>query len=251
MTSQDAAEKLSSGTVSDSIFLANYLHAGYQGTCDKFLALEVVENPQPDTLYTFFSSGCAPANQISLDVLSPEGSASPMMKYAYGFGAPTDSVAGIRYAGDFKVVLFGFGLEGADSCGQGPFGHPASGPELVMQRVLNWLRGTSDVPEWEEESVNRPKDILLGQNHPNPFNPITNIQFSVYGGQRPTRATLKVYNIVGRLVRTLVDEEMLPGVHSVTWDGKDDRGNEVSSGVYFYQLKARDQAETKKMVLLK
>jgi immune inhibitor A len=251
LTSQDAAEKLSSGTASDSLFLADYLHAGYEGTCDKYLAREVIENPQPDTLYTFFGSTCAPANQTSLDVLSAEGSASPMMKYADGFTAPTDLVAGIKYAGDFKVVLFGFGLEGVDSCGQDPFGHPASKPELVMQRVLNWLRGTSDVPEREEESVNRPRDIFLDQNQPNPFNPITSIQYSVYGRQAPTRATLKVYNIAGRLVRTLVDKEVPPGDYSVTWDGKDEGGNQVSSGVYFYQLKARDQTQTKKMVLLK
>ncbi|UCB53394.1 MAG: M6 family metalloprotease domain-containing protein [Candidatus Zixiibacteriota bacterium] len=251
LTSQDAAEKLSSGTTSDSLFLADYLHAGYEGTCDKYLAREVLEDPMPETLYTFFSEVCAPANQTSLDVLTPEGSASPMMKYADGFTAPTDLVAGIKYAADFKVVLFGFGLEGVDSCGQGPFGHPASKPELVMQRVLNWLRGTSDVFDWEEEFVNRPREIHLSQNHPNPFNPSTSIQYSVYGRQRPAHTTLRVFNIIGQLVRTLVDEEKLPGAYSVTWDGKDEKGDQVSSGVYFYQLKAREQTETKKMVLLK
>jgi hypothetical protein len=251
LTSQDAAEKLSSGTTSDSLFLADYLHAGYEGTCDKYLAREVIENPQPDTLYTFFSSGCAPANQTSLDVLSPKGSASPMMKYANDFNAPTDSIAGIKYAGDFKVVFFGFGFEGIDSCNGVFLGGTLSKPESVMERVLNWLRGTSDVFDWEEESVNRPREIHLGQNHPNPFNPVTSIQYSVYGGQKPVHATLRVFNIIGQLVRTLVDEEKLPGAYSVTWDGKDERGNDVSSGVYFYQLRAREQTETKKMVLLK
>jgi len=251
LTSQDAAEKLSSGTASDSIFLADYLHAGYQGTCSNYLAREVIENPQPDTLYTFFGSVCAPANQTSLDVLSPEGSASPMMKYANDFNTLTDLVAGVKYAGDFKVVFFGFGLEGADSCGGDFLGGWVSDPQLVMSRVLNWLRGTSDVPGWEEESVNRPREISLGQNHPNPFNPVTTIQYSVHGRRTPAQVTLKVFNIIGQLVRTLVDEEMLPGVHSVTWDGKDERGNQVSSGVYFYQLSAKDQTETKKMVLLK
>jgi flagellar hook assembly protein FlgD len=120
-----------------------------------------------------------------------------------------------------------------------------------MQRVLNWLRGTSDVPEWEEEFVNRPREIHLSQNHPNPFNPSTSIQYSVYGRQRPAHTTLRVFNIIGRLVRTLVDEEKLPGAYSVTWDGKDEKGDQVSSGVYFYQLKAREQTETKKMVLLR
>jgi immune inhibitor A len=251
LTSQDAAEKLSSGTVSDSLFLVDYLHAGYAGTCSRYLALEVIENPQPDTLYTFFSSGCAPANQTSLDVLTPKGSASAMMKYANDFHASTDSVAGVKYEGDFKVVFFGFGYEGIDSCDGEFLGGILSKPELVMNRVLNWLRGTSSVPGWEEESANRPKDIFLGQNQPNPFNPITSIQYSVYGRQTSTHTTLKIFNIIGQLVRTLVDEERLPGTYPVTWDGKDETGNEVSSGVYFYQLKAKDQTETKKMVLLK
>jgi flagellar hook assembly protein FlgD len=120
-----------------------------------------------------------------------------------------------------------------------------------MDRVLNWLRGTSDVFDWEEESVNRPREIHLAQNHPNPFNPATSIQYSIGGRQRPVHTTLKIFNVIGQLVRTVVYEEKLPGVHSVTWDGKDERGNEVSSGVYFYQLRARDQTETKKMILLK
>ena len=130
-------------------------------------------------------------------------------------------------------------------------GGPLSAPELVMGRVLNWLRGSSDVFDWEEESANRPREIYLGQNHPNPFNPVTSIQYLVHGRQKPVHATLKIYNIRGQLVRTLMEEEKLPGAYSVTWDGRDEKGNEVSSGVYFYQLKAREQTETKKMVLLK
>jgi immune inhibitor A len=251
LTSQDAAEKLSSGTTSDSLFLVDYLHADYGGACGRYLALEVLEGPMADTLYTFFSEVCAPANQTSKDIVSPEGSASSMMKYVNDFNAPTDSIAGIKYAGDFKVIFFGFGFEGIDSCNGVFLGGTLSKPKLVMERVLNWLRGTSDVFDWEEESVNRPREIHLSQNHPNPFNPATTVQYSVYGGQRPAYTTLKIFNIIGQLVRTLVDEERLPGTYSVAWDGKDERGNEVSSGVYFYQLRAREQIDTKKMVLLK
>ncbi|MGB7061816.1 MAG: M6 family metalloprotease domain-containing protein [Candidatus Zixiibacteriota bacterium] len=251
MTSQDAAEKLSSGTASDQIFLSDYLRASYGGTCGRFLAVGMVGDPLADSLFTLFTSEvCAAGNQSSKDIVNPEGSASAIMKYANGFTAPTDSVAAIKYHGDFKVVFFGFGFEGMDSCG-GDFKAPLSAPEHVMERVLNWLRGTSDVFDWEEESVNRPREIHLAQNHPNPFNPVTSIQYSVGGRQRPVHTTLKIFNVIGQLVRTLVDEERLPGTHSVTWDGKDEKGNEVSSGVYFYQLKARDQTETKKMVLLK
>ncbi|MDH4223070.1 MAG: T9SS type A sorting domain-containing protein, partial [candidate division Zixibacteria bacterium] len=98
-----------------------------------------------------------------------------------------------------------------------------------------------------------PERFTLKQNYPNPFNPSTTIQYRVrgleFGGFLHT--TLSVYNILGQKVRTLVDEERLPGEYKVIWDGRDERGNEVSSGIYFYQLKTKDHTETKKMVLLK
>jgi len=62
---------------------------------------------------------------------------------------------------------------------------------------------------------------------------------------------LKIYNVLGELVRTLVDEPKSPGVHYEVWDGKDGQGNQVASGIYFYRLRAGQFTETKKMVLLK
>ncbi|MDP3025836.1 MAG: FlgD immunoglobulin-like domain containing protein [candidate division Zixibacteria bacterium] len=98
-----------------------------------------------------------------------------------------------------------------------------------------------------------PKNFSLEQNYPNPFNPTTKIQFKVGSLEfgRPLHTTLKIYNILGQLVKTLVDEEKLPGNYKVIWDGKDDSGKEVASGIYFYQLKAKDYTDTKKMVLLR
>jgi FlgD Ig-like domain len=88
----------------------------------------------------------------------------------------------------------------------------------------------------------------LGQNQPNPFNPTTTIQF-VLPSRGPVR--LAVYSAAGQLVRTLVDDVRAPGQHDVVWDGRDDHGAVVGSGVYFYRLTAGKWAETKKMVLLK
>jgi len=62
---------------------------------------------------------------------------------------------------------------------------------------------------------------------------------------------LKIYNIRGQLVKTLLDEEKQPGDYSVIWDGKNDNGEEVASGVYFYQLVTENNRVTKKMVLLR
>jgi flagellar hook assembly protein FlgD len=67
----------------------------------------------------------------------------------------------------------------------------------------------------------------------------------------PLHTALKVYNILGQLVRTLVDEEKVPGNYEINWDGNDESGKEVGSGIYFYQLRTRDYTDTKKMVLLR
>jgi hypothetical protein len=91
----------------------------------------------------------------------------------------------------------------------------------------------------------------LSNNYPNPFNPITRIRYTLHGRQTPFRTTLKIYNIRGQLVRTLVDEPKEAGTYEVSWDGRGDNGNEVASGVYLYKLQAGDFNQTKKMVLMK
>jgi hypothetical protein len=88
----------------------------------------------------------------------------------------------------------------------------------------------------------------LDQNRPNPFNPATEISYRI-AGQR--LVTLKIYDVAGRLVRTLVDGPQDPGVYSVTWNGIDNVGATVSTGVYFYRLNAGKYTETRRMVLLK
>ena len=88
-----------------------------------------------------------------------------------------------------------------------------------------------------------PSSYDLKQNFPNPFNPTTNIQYSL---PKASRVTLKVYDILGRLVQTLVNGEQNPGNYSVTFNAQN-----LSSGVYFYQLQAGGFTETKKLMLLK
>jgi len=90
--------------------------------------------------------------------------------------------------------------------------------------------------------------LVLEQNHPNPFNPRTTISFTL-----PQRGhvRLAIYSADGRLVRTLIDETTPAGFREVPWDGKDDRGATVSSGVYFYRLESGKQTLARKMVYLK
>ncbi|MCK4548776.1 MAG: T9SS type A sorting domain-containing protein, partial [Candidatus Krumholzibacteria bacterium] len=101
----------------------------------------------------------------------------------------------------------------------------------------------------EEEDGGVPKAFALMQNVPNPFNPSTTIYYDVPSGGG--NVSLRVYDVSGRLVRTLVNGHEAEGSRSVTWDGMGDRGQSIASGIYFYRMTAQGFAETKKMVLLR
>lgn len=90
--------------------------------------------------------------------------------------------------------------------------------------------------------------FIVNQNYPNPFNTQTTIRYYL---SQSSRVKLRIYNIKGQKVKTLVDNSRPAGYQSVTWDGSDKNGSEVASGVYFYRVKTDCSEETKKMVLLK
>ncbi|MGC9093959.1 MAG: T9SS type A sorting domain-containing protein, partial [Bacteroidota bacterium] len=89
----------------------------------------------------------------------------------------------------------------------------------------------------------------ISQNYPNPFNPTTTIKFGV---PKASPVTLEIYNILGEKVRTLLNgENFEPGYWTVNWDGKDNAGLSVPSGIYFYRIVAGDFVKTMKMMMLK
>lgn len=93
-----------------------------------------------------------------------------------------------------------------------------------------------------------PERVFLGLNHPNPFNPSTVIEYHLTSS---SNVTLSIYDLLGREVRTLVNETKNAGVHKVTWDAKNNDGQAVSSGVYVYRLQAGAFVRSNKMLLLK
>ncbi len=100
----------------------------------------------------------------------------------------------------------------------------------------------------DDQSGVLPIDYALMQNYPNPFNPVTDIRFNI---AKSGKASLVIYDLLGRKVRTLVNGYVSYGKHGVQWDGTDDYGYPVSSGVYFYRLETKDFSQTMKMVLMK
>ena len=93
----------------------------------------------------------------------------------------------------------------------------------------------------------------LYQNYPNPFNPTTNIRFRIPQRGRSDfgLVNLSVYDVLGKLISTLVNKKLPPGSYTVQWDGKDRFGNDVASGVYLYRLRHNRQVLTRKMMLLR
>ncbi|MFQ5604848.1 MAG: T9SS type A sorting domain-containing protein, partial [bacterium] len=93
-----------------------------------------------------------------------------------------------------------------------------------------------------------PTEFSLGQNYPNPFNPETTIRFQL---PEARHVVLKIFNTLGQEIRKLADRQYTAGYHSIRWDGNNENGNPVSSGVYLYQLQAGDFTQVKKMTLLR
>ena len=89
---------------------------------------------------------------------------------------------------------------------------------------------------------------LIG-NYPNPFNPETTISFSI--AEASSFVTLNIYNIRGEKVKQLIGAHISTGQYSVIWDGNDESGKPISTGIYFYKLKTEDFQQTKKMILMK
>jgi Ca-activated chloride channel family protein len=96
-----------------------------------------------------------------------------------------------------------------------------------------------------------PKNFSLMQNYPNPFNPETTIEYNLPAQARAYNVVIRIYNFLGQLVRELVNQEQSAGRYSIVWNGKDNSGHGLASGVYIYTIQAGEFRQAKKMVLMK
>ena len=151
----------------------------------------------------------------------------------------TTAIAGVTFdntgAGG-KAVILGFDMA-------------AGGPNNMAPILLSVISFFDAPVGIDDELVTIPLTTELQQNYPNPFNPSTQITYSL---GKTADATLIIYNILGQEVRTLVNATKRPaGQYTVTWDGRNDQGTRVASGMYVYQLKADGVITTHKMLLLR
>jgi hypothetical protein len=145
------------------------------------------------------------------------------------------------------VDVHGAGAQRSDPKTGNPDDYPTGhGPQGDAIRIYNYVRlvRNVDTPTSVGDNGNSfPQEFELAQNYPNPFNPTTTINFSL---PATNQASLKIYNAIGQLMATLVDQQLSQGNHQIQWQAAN-----MSSGIYYYMLKSGSYSETKRMILLK
>jgi hypothetical protein len=193
-----------------------------------------------DTLVVY--GGCPEINDF--DVVEPILSSSLEMTYDGELDNPAvisqskiNSMLNSR-----RVVLSGFSFHYIRD------DRPAGVPDRAdyLKDIITYLQNIVDYPVDVGDHFQYVN--ALYQNHPNPFNPSTSIKYSI---RERAHVSLKIYNVAGQLIRTLVNEEKNSGVYVKSWDSRNNAGEPVSSGVYFYRLVTKEFTKTKKMVLIR
>ena len=127
-------------------------------------------------------------------------------------------------------------------------------PNTRLGQLAGWatkiaqIRLDGDLNKSAAEAETVPDSYALLQNHPNPFNPETQVRFQL---PEASHVTVRIFNTLGQEIRTLTNKQYEAGSHSVRWDSKDNQGNAVSSGIYLYKVQAGTFTQVKKMTLLK
>ncbi len=209
-----------------------YLHANFVLDDTNDYTLDgVAGDPISDGMMLTISGGDGANNQEYPDAISAYDAAAHVI-FRYG---TTYNGAVAADTGTYRVVYLGFGFEAINN---------AADRALLMQRAMNWLNpDLTGVPEEPAAFA-----LRLEQNLPNPFNPKTTIRFTLPSAGD---AKLLVFDASGRRVATLVDGPQTAGPQEIIWNGRDDAGNTLATGMYFYRLQHADGEQTRKMLLLK
>lgn len=117
---------------------------------------------------------------------------------------------------------------------------------LLLKTIGRYQYSSGGSSRFSEQAL--PEDFSFEQNYPNPFNPVTNFRFAL---PTPTRVTLEIFNILGQRVKSIVDKPYPAGVHEIGWDGTNNSGEPLSTGVYFARLGAEKFSATRKVVIVK
>ncbi len=224
------------GSAEDSLFYANYLHAQFlSDTVSSTKLIGVPNHPITGGMFVYIEEKPeAASNQHSPSGIAPLEGAETILKYI-----PQMTAGGIRYAdpvSSSKLIYLSFGLEGIS----GPYDNTA---QQLLSRIFSWFSGTTGVIRVNQNET--PKRFVLQQNYPNPFNSLTKIRFNLPDAGD---ARLIIYNLAGQKIRELTKPN---SANEFIWDGTDENGEIVASGIYIYELKGKDFSASRKLILLK
>lgn len=178
----------------------------------------------------------------------PAGSNNFIWKYDSAFledvnGSLVDTIFGLDPNKVYSANMFTIDRFGQES----PWGLPIYQNITVGEMPWNESNPPPAPSGSAGKRVQFPTEFSVA-NYPNPFNPITVINYAV---PKKSTVAIEIFNILGQKIKTLVEGERTAGYHSVLWDGKNESGKEVGSGIYLYRLKAGQFTQSKKMLLLK
>ncbi|MCL4305610.1 T9SS type A sorting domain-containing protein [bacterium] len=218
-------------------FFIDYMHAQYLRNFPIGTGVTGLAGTVGDGLNFTIVSGTGANNQNRQSAIATRNEqATLMFNYVQEYQGQTQGAGLTVDNGNYRILYLAFGFEAIST---------EQNRNAMMERAIGWLLyGTTSSPETPQTM---PTEFSLLQNYPNPFNPETTIPFAL-----PVRSnvTLKVFDLLGREVATLANRSFEAGLHSVSWNGSD-----LSSGVYFYTLKAENGEQsfssTRKLVLMK
>lgn len=223
------------GSAEDSLFFAHDLHAQFVADSVNATVVQGLGG-DPITGGMTLSLAKTPAGEgrkSAPDVIHVLAPAEPILKYVPGLAS-----AGLRYenkATGARLVYLAFGIEKI-------VGPKASSAATFVEKILSWLAGTTAVSA-DFEAAGAPGQYFLAQNFPNPFNPTTTIGYTI---PQTDLVSLKVYNVLGAEITTLLKETQTAGSRQAVWNASD-----YPSGVYFYRLQAGAFVATRKFILLR
>ena len=236
------------GSTTDKAFMHNYLKASYSadapgGISGVNYSAEGIEGSMLGSVGTFtYDNGTQGTFNVRYpDALIANNGSENIARY---LSVTAHTIGGVSFEGVFpsgsspgKLVYLGFPFETV---------YPVEARHGMMSAVLDYLLiAPSSI---EESGLSIPDRFVLRQNFPNPFNPTTTLRYSV-----PELATIElaIYDIQGRLVKTLISEEYSAGWYETNWSGLDQSGNPVSTGMYFAKLQHGKMQQSIKMMYLK
>jgi len=246
--------------IANNRFIVEYLNVPHFSSGGPY-TFEVIFRPDGTLLYQYRTMDLALVNSSTIGIQNASGTVALQVVYGSNYvhnnlaillttdilpWASTNPTSGVIAPGDSAAVELRIHPSGlrTDTLYSGRLRITGNTPDIGVLRV--GLQTSNPVSVGEAGEV--PTAFVLEQNYPNPFNPQTRIRFSLIAMEQ---VRLHIFDILGRRVRTMVNEQLPAGRHEVVWDGKGDHGEQLASGVYVYRIAAGSFVSVKKMLMLK